>query len=409
MQQLKRQRGDSFGNFHEMNDRKKIIMKTKSVIRQFEDLPNELIYEIFDYLEYYHIYESFSNLNDRFRFLLMESTLLPKINISLISKTTFNRFYELITLLSYFPCLRSISTTYLWHEQNLILKSSCPILNHLTHAYLKLLSGVTFNNLEQFLINCCPSLQMLRISGDEEFLNANRWQQLISSFLVHLQTFDIQCKIRPQNDITHRKQIEEQMDLFNSSFWSERQWFFECRVYSQRNYYQTIFCSTNPFRRKTYRLCKQWDKIIHKNNFQTIFNSVDHVIVKSKAAINEYMYYFPYTTTLTLNRNIFVIEKEIEISLICVIPLKKIKTLIMDCNHLCPLVMCQLLSHMPNLHTLVFRGISFYKRNRIFIEQNELFRSTSKTNLIKNLNIDESCRLEDLEFILKLFPHFAIS
>lgn len=159
------------------------------------------------------------------------------------------------------------------------------------------------------------------------------------------------------------------------------------------------------FRRKTYRLCKQWNKIINMKSFQTIFNSVDHVIVESKEEINEYMYYFSHVTKLTLHRNIFIVDQNIPISFSHTIPLKQIKTLIIDCNYLCPLKMCHLLSYMPNVHTLTFRAISFYEKHQIFIEQNELFQSISKINLVKNVSIDESCTLIELKLILKLFPH----
>ncbi len=42
-------------------------------------MPNEFFYEIFDYLDGYHIYNSFSNLNHRFQQLLNSSSLLFKI------------------------------------------------------------------------------------------------------------------------------------------------------------------------------------------------------------------------------------------------------------------------------------------------------------------------------------------
>ncbi|UJR12477.1 hypothetical protein I4U23_016652 [Adineta vaga] len=46
---------------------------------QFEDLNNELIYEIFDYLDYFHIYKSVFSFNSRFR-----SNFPLPININLL-------------------------------------------------------------------------------------------------------------------------------------------------------------------------------------------------------------------------------------------------------------------------------------------------------------------------------------
>ncbi|CAF4410674.1 unnamed protein product [Rotaria sp. Silwood2] len=60
---------------------------------QLEDLANELIYEIFDYLDTCHVYEGFFNLNTRFQNILIDSTFPIHINISLISKSKFHRYY----------------------------------------------------------------------------------------------------------------------------------------------------------------------------------------------------------------------------------------------------------------------------------------------------------------------------
>ncbi|CAF4116851.1 unnamed protein product, partial [Adineta steineri] len=71
---------------------------TRTFITRFEDLPNEIIYEIFDILDFCSTYEIFSNLNRRFHQILVLSTLSIKIDISLISKPTFRRHYKQIIM-----------------------------------------------------------------------------------------------------------------------------------------------------------------------------------------------------------------------------------------------------------------------------------------------------------------------
>ncbi|CAF0830930.1 unnamed protein product [Adineta steineri] len=71
---------------------------TRTFITRFEDLPNEIIYEIFDILDFCSAYEIFSNLNRRFHQILVLSTLSIKIDISLISKPTFQRHYKQIIM-----------------------------------------------------------------------------------------------------------------------------------------------------------------------------------------------------------------------------------------------------------------------------------------------------------------------
>ncbi|CAF1090391.1 unnamed protein product [Adineta steineri] len=64
----------------------------------FENLANELIYEIFDYLDLYDTYNAFSNLNLRYENLLEKSILPLKINISTMSKSSFEYYFKNIII-----------------------------------------------------------------------------------------------------------------------------------------------------------------------------------------------------------------------------------------------------------------------------------------------------------------------
>jgi hypothetical protein len=64
-------------------------MNYRLIKTQFEDLSNELIYEIFDYFDFFFINETFAKLNLRFQSLLINSSLSLKINFPLTSKSCF--------------------------------------------------------------------------------------------------------------------------------------------------------------------------------------------------------------------------------------------------------------------------------------------------------------------------------
>ncbi len=66
---------------------------SRSSIPCFEDIPNEIIYEIFELLDVCDLYKAFSNLNKRFENLLNCEALSIYINISSISKSTFEYNY----------------------------------------------------------------------------------------------------------------------------------------------------------------------------------------------------------------------------------------------------------------------------------------------------------------------------
>ncbi len=63
-----------------------------------EDLPNETLYEIFDYLDIYSVHEAFFNLNKRFRNLFLYSNLPIQVNISTMSKSAFEHYHKNIII-----------------------------------------------------------------------------------------------------------------------------------------------------------------------------------------------------------------------------------------------------------------------------------------------------------------------
>lgn len=97
-----------------MVDTEKLIMSTfistRSSSMRFEDLSNDIMYEIFDYLDMYYIYEAFSDLNIRFQNLIC-STLPPNNNTLFLSKSNYQRYYKQFIL----PNVDRIRFVHLWN------------------------------------------------------------------------------------------------------------------------------------------------------------------------------------------------------------------------------------------------------------------------------------------------------
>jgi hypothetical protein len=353
-----------------------LIQKSITV---FEDLSNELIYEIFEFLDLHHAFQGFYNLNRLFQNLFVHSNLPIKINISSISKSTFHHYLEYIitphanrikslrlsnpfadnmflllpeltqlttliitniksafiedvvynlrflrvlsliitsidyienqdviyknifhvprlkycqllietrndpsslptptnkfssiehlvinnnvwlhqldSLLLYVPQLRRLSLGKLSTYGPLQRRIKSVRLNYLINVSLKL-DSISFYDFESLTKDLFCQVQTLRITVysndrygfDTEYLNANRWERLISTYLPNLRIFDFQQHYPVLNHSEYQEVCDILANNFNSSFWIKRQWFFEYRYCRRQHNNTIIFYSTNPYR-----------------------------------------------------------------------------------------------------------------------------------------------------------------
>ncbi|UJR24237.1 hypothetical protein I4U23_027204 [Adineta vaga] len=529
MEHEKRHKSDDFSNSYGTEKMKQdvvIITKCNSNenISSFENLANEIIYEIFNYIDFYHIYQSFYNLNDRFRSFLLRSILSIKINSNFISQKNFdcynrdiiipnihrihilrvtnyfifttqafifsqmtslrtlileniepkslknvleqisslpflysltisttdgvhdiNSVYKqifrlsslrycklsLITLdfdtnflfvneyspiehliiddeihiqqpinyLSYVPHLRSLSTDLgdLFHFPP--VNWSHLNMKNLTQLSLKL-DNITFHNLELMFLNIFPFVEVLHISGKVIYINAKLWEHIISSFLPRLRIFDVFFQSLPcRHD--ERCIDEQQVHLFKSSFWIERGWFFEYLIHSEENYDQWIFCSTNPYRRKTYSIY-----IPTEEDYQKCYHSVDHVQIGNRTQLEKCLKYFLNATELTFEKDFVINDENLIITdLNRILRLTKLKTLVFKCHYISFEQIIKLLLVTSNIQTLTLEKIHFNKNNNTNFQDNELFQSFSNTNIIRNLMIREIFPLVNTYLFFILYPH----
>jgi hypothetical protein len=64
--------------------------ESQTSITSFEDVPNEVMYEVFEFLDFSHVYECFSNLNNRFCDLLNYFPLPINLTISPLSNVHYS-------------------------------------------------------------------------------------------------------------------------------------------------------------------------------------------------------------------------------------------------------------------------------------------------------------------------------
>ncbi|CAF4192200.1 unnamed protein product, partial [Adineta steineri] len=176
MEQIKRQRKINTDDSDDM--KRKQFHGAHQSLSYFEDLSNEIIYEIFEYFDFDYIYETFSNLNQRFVNLIINSNLPIKINISSVSKSNFERYYTNI-IIPYRHRIKSLRITNIF-AVNIILSPQDNIskLTRLETLILTNISSSYLRNL-QYLINL-PNLSSLTIvyKGYTKFDRAKIYHQI---------------------------------------------------------------------------------------------------------------------------------------------------------------------------------------------------------------------------------------
>jgi hypothetical protein len=226
----------SFQRLESFSFRRKRITEFISILKSLTSLPHLVSLDLFsidtafapNLTEIYQLILSLPALKSLcFAGVLYFPNMSLKKNISnqysTIKCMTINNvcdFEQLIILLSYTPQL-----------QRLILQR-CPnsvgnfdlTVSNLRHLDLKQIP-LKFNEFERFIKKICSQLRIMRIktNSDVEYLDADRWERLISQHIPYLHTFDF-CHHEwtrvPLNITEHHRLLHR----FTSSFWIERQW-----------------------------------------------------------------------------------------------------------------------------------------------------------------------------------------
>jgi hypothetical protein len=145
---------------------------SRNCITRFEDLSNEVIYEIFEFLDFCQVYEIFFHLNIRFENLLKHSTLPIKIELISLSKSTFQRYYTKIVI----PNQHRIESLHLSNsfiiDRIFSSKSIHLKLTRLERLNVNEIQSTSIKNLLEYLL-ILPSLSSLIINCRDPDANKN--------------------------------------------------------------------------------------------------------------------------------------------------------------------------------------------------------------------------------------------
>ncbi|CAF4264757.1 unnamed protein product [Rotaria sp. Silwood2] len=176
MEHEKRQRNNFIDDYDD-SKRKKIASEShqclsRESVTYFEHLSNELIYEVFEFLDCFHIYEAFFKLNMRFRNLLANSTLPIKINISSMSKSAYQKYYtDIIVTNAYRINSLQLSNLFIYD----LTSSPIQILPKFLQLETLIFDNVESEYLEKLLrsLKSLPILSSLTINSLDNIKNKN--------------------------------------------------------------------------------------------------------------------------------------------------------------------------------------------------------------------------------------------
>ena len=143
-----------------------------------------------------------------------------------ISHTCSTR--QLFSILRHTPQLRRLTCTDL-------IGSSTSNEQLVTLSDLKYLSVdcdfMTIVEFERIVKNLSSQLEILNIQhhSDESYFDANQWERMINNHIPHLQKFDYNYDVFDSSEYL-QNDFYMKMNQFTSSFWTERQWFFEAEI-----------------------------------------------------------------------------------------------------------------------------------------------------------------------------------
>ncbi|CAF1004016.1 unnamed protein product [Rotaria sordida] len=405
MQQIKRERQD---NDTDDDGAKKFKIESNSLSRQsityFENLSNETILEIFELLDFDHLYEAFSNLNIRFQNLLADSHCSVSFSLSWMSKLNFQRYYT-----------ENIQPNQ--HRIKSLCLSNTFMINHiLTPIYnasklIRLQTLFMTNIFSKYLDEIFQSLSTLPVLSaliivpvDYVKDKAKLYCQILR--LSGLRYCRIQlsaCNISKQLSITSISKWKFLCRAFQSSFYFDRQWFFDCQYRVNSNGNCIFFYSTNPYRRKKYALYTKIEKLSSTPRTPLI-DSVTSVDASDGEAITHCSNYF--LNAMELITSSFYSQYCRWNTLNRILPLQQLTQVIFDSSDCNLASLTELLNLTPNLDTLVITSSDILnaREKYVLFKKNKAFQLVSNANHIKTLIIHIYLTLEEVKLFTDLCP-----
>jgi len=294
-----------------------------------------------------------------------------------VSKSTYD-LQNFNILLSYMPRLVRLSYhgALLWKYSQLWRPIT---LANLTYFHVH--SSISFNEFEILMLNVFHQLQVLRISsaGDNDYLDSNRWERLISTHMPRLHTFHFQHFVETLPHDSYHLLI----DGFTSRFWIEHQWFFAHKYYQYNKTFWVFFYSINSNRYTS-----------NLTNGTCSFEKINldftrHIVISNDSTTID-LCSAQLTVSCTDHQNKDLLVDELN----CIIPLEQLTNLIVASNKFYTNQVMELLCFCSNIHILTIPEYS----------SSLLSLPNENNNKLQQLFIREKISLKDVQELINALP-----
>lgn len=282
--------------------------------------------------------------------------------------------HDFLSIISFMPKLRHLTCQTLFQIEENISKENFSISRNLTHLTIDRCQ-LKFHLL-QILIEKLPSqLQTFRLvnhSNDYLYLDAYRWEELITEYLPCLKTFSLQF-YEHLNDRWVLTPSHRSLNRFLSPFWFDRQWIIGLELQTHHLIY-----SIKPYR----------------------YSFDDHPFISSRKSS-----WSDPTITYDIKYRCNALWSEtFNEYFISIFSLMKITYLEIDCAQI-PLLIClKLIGLLSDLQTLKICSLSLSEAKRLSAEKWKTIHAVAYQNKITKVLLEKMSDFGEIQFLTILCP-----
>ncbi|UJR17092.1 hypothetical protein I4U23_003989 [Adineta vaga] len=371
-----------FPSFYSIPKKVKGFNTENKSISCIENMPNEIFYEIFDYL-------NTSKYNPKADFIVPTTLNEPfsKLKYLIIHHScTVN---TLISMLNHTPELSHLTCQQLNASKNEIANEISIRHPDLRFIFIRRCE-VKFDDFETFITMFATNLKTLYINADvnQAYLDANRWQRLITNSMPRLSRFHLKYFGTRKNN-SKNNQLDMKINQFISTFWFEEGCYLKIKTDSL-----FIQCSILPARKTWFSF---QDNLQTDQNMNTTEQENND---PSRIFSSHIQLFIPFKNDINLSE---VLQMQMK----SIFSTSLFLNLHVDCMNISSDVLMGILCLSPYFNSLKISSFESIKLEHLSSENVEkgLRHLTSDSNKITKIYLEQLDSFANIDYLSTFCPH----